>query len=455
MRLVLLLAAAACALPAAELTWEKDVDPIFSNHCMGCHLGNVKMGGLNLETFDGVMQGGSHGKVITPGSSQKSRLYQMIVGNLSPSMPMDGKRLSPAAIDTIKAWIDEGAKAGPEAVTEAQPKGKAAPAAKTKEPARGLDDPAIPGKTITGKKIAVNPTTEKGQIFDLAYRPDGKQVALAGFKVVQLVDPATKKVTGELTGHADTVRAVVYSPDGKMLAAAGGLPARSGEVKIWDADQKLLHTITGHGDCIYGVVFSPDGKTIATSSYDKLIKIWDVATEKEIRTLKDHIDAVYAVAFTPDGKRLISGGADRTVKVWNVATGERLYTLSEPQDGINALALDPTGKRVAAGGLDKTIRIWALGEKGGTLQNSLIAHEDAILRLAWSPDGKRLLSSSADRTVKLFNADDLTELNSFPESDWVYGLEWSPDSKTFAVGRFDGTWEFAPALSKTVASSQR
>ena len=81
-------------------------------------------------------------------------------------------------------------------------------------------------------------------------------------------------------------------------------------------------------------------------------------------------------------QRLISGAADRTVKVWDVATGERLYTLSEPQDGLNTIALDPTGKFVAAGGLDKTIRIWTLGDKGGTLVNSLIAHEDAILKLA-------------------------------------------------------------------------
>ena len=153
-----------------------------------------------------------------------------------------------------------------------------------------------------------------------------------------------------------------------------------------------MRTITGHADCIYAVEFAPDGKSIATASYDKLIKLWDVGSGKEIRTLKDHIDAVYALAFTPDGKRLVSASADRGVKVWDVASGERLYTLSEPTDGLNTLAVDPAGKRVAAGGLDRTIRVWSLGEKSGTLLNSLIAHEDAILQLAWSPDGKYLVS---------------------------------------------------------------
>ena len=43
--------------------------------------------------------------------------------------------------------------------------------------------------------------------------------------------------------------------------------------------------------------------------------------------------------------------------------------------------------------------------------------------------------------MKLFKAADLTELSTYQESDWVYGLQWAPDGKTFAIGRFDGTWE--------------
>jgi WD40 repeat protein len=278
-----------------------------------------------------------------------------------------------------------------------------------------------------------------GQTYDLAWSPDSKLIALAAFKEVRLIDPATKQEVASLKGAPDAVRALAFSKDGSLLAAAGGLPARRGEVQIWDVrGHTLQHTIKGHSDCIYAVAFSPDGKTIATSSYDKLIKLWDVSTEKEIRTLKDHIDAVYALAFTPDGKRIVSGAADRTVKIWNVETGERLYTFSEPQDGINAIAIDPTGKYVAAAGLDKTIRIWSLGEKSGKLENSLIAHEDAILRLAWSPDGLRLASSSADKSVAVYSVPDLTQLKSYPEPDWVYGLQFSPDSKALAIGSFTG-----------------
>src|SRR5271168_2594673 len=132
------------------------------------------------------------------------------------------------------------------------------------------------------------------QIYSLSWSPDGTTIALGGYKETRLVDAHTKKTVATLAGSAEAVRSVAISRDGKLLAAAGGLPARKGEVKIWNlSSQALSTTISGHSDCIYGVAFSPDGATLASASYDKLIKLWDVSTGKEIRTLKDHVDSIY------------------------------------------------------------------------------------------------------------------------------------------------------------------
>ncbi len=139
------------------------------------------------------------------------------------------------------------------------------------------------------------------EISALAWSPDGKLLALGAYRQVRLVDSATSKVTALLNGPVEQVRSLAFSPNGKRVAAAGGLAARSGEVKVFDLDiQKELFTIKGHSDCIYSVAYSPDGKTIATASYDKLIYFWDAETGKQIRRLKDHIDAFYSISFTPD-----------------------------------------------------------------------------------------------------------------------------------------------------------
>jgi WD40 repeat protein len=385
MRTLLLIFAAAFDAP----DWSRDIQPLFAQHCSGCHAASVTMGSLNLETHEGVLKGGNHGTIIVRGRPRESRLYTMLTGETSPSMPMDGKALAPAQVAMVGNWIAAGA-AGP----------------------------------------------AKAQSFSLAWSPDGARAAVGGYKRVTFSDNSP-----EWTGMAEAVRAVAYSPSGQLLAA-GGVCGRRGEVMIQGGP-----TITGHADCIYAAAFSPDGKTVATASYDKLIKVWDAATGKEVRTLKDHIDAVYALAFTPDGKRLLSASADRGVKVWNPATGDRLYSMTEATDGLNTLAVSPDGKLVAAGGLDKNIRIWTLGETSGELLASQIAHEDAILRIAFAPDGKSLVSASADRSLKRFSVKDLSELAPVgAQSDWVTGMAYSPDGKRLAVVRIDGTFQIYPEV---------
>ena len=198
--------------------------------------------------------------------------------------------------------------------------------------------------------------------------------------------------------------------------------------------------IAGHNDCVYSISFSPDGRVLASSSYDRLIKLWDVSTGSELKTLKEHTDAVFPVAFSPDGKRLASGGADRTVKVWDVETGRRLFTLSDSTDVVLTLAFHPSGQKISAAGADKQIRTWALANDGGSLSQTVIAHEAEITKILYLPDGKRLVSASADRTVKIWDMDkgELVETLA-RQPDWVLDMTLSRDGKTVAVGRYDGS----------------
>jgi WD40 repeat protein len=421
-------------MPAAALAavdYATEIQPLLGKRCGGCHAGEAKMGELSIGTFALLQRGGNHGKGVVPGKPDESPLYTYITGKSYPKMPMDGTTLADGEIALIKTWIEEGAK-GP------APGSEIAPAAKA-------------------LAIAVKPRgVVRPQVFALAWQPGAKVVALAGHRKVTLANAATGMAIAALEGHAGTVRNTAFSRDGKWLAAAGGICAKQGEVKIWNVEKReAAITIAGHSDCIYGLAFSPDGKLLATSSYDKLIKLWDTATGQEVRTLKDHIDAVYALAFTPDGKRLVSGSADRGVKIWDVASGKRLYTFSESLDVINTIAIDPTGKFVAAGGIDKSIRIWRMDESGGELMQSLMAHEDAILKLAWSPDGKTIVSSSSDKSIKVFSASNLTELERLSgQSDWVYGLEFSPDGKQLAAARMDGSYTVFETSQLTAAATR-
>src|SRR6516162_6189398 len=81
----------------------------------------------------------------------------------------------------------------------------------------------------------------------------------------------------------------------------------------------LVATLRGHSEALYAVAFSPNGNEVATASFDKTVKVWEVATGKEIKTLAGpagHQNLVLSVAYSPDGQLLASGSQDNTAKIW-------------------------------------------------------------------------------------------------------------------------------------------
>ena len=88
-------------LPALEAQ-PPDVRPIFEKSCYSCHGPKLQSASLRLDR--------KPDKVVTPGDSAGSILYQRITGlNDQPRMPLGAKPLDPAQIAIIKSWIDKGA----------------------------------------------------------------------------------------------------------------------------------------------------------------------------------------------------------------------------------------------------------------------------------------------------------------------------------------------------------
>jgi WD40 repeat protein len=423
------------------------VHAIFRESCEHCHNADKAKGGLLMDSYEALVGGGEHGNPIVAGQGASSRLVQMLEGTVTPRMPYKEDPLPAAQVALIRRWIDAGAPGPPADQTGVRP---------------GSDEGLTPGGhvaapdaeiTVPDVKPAVPATAA---IAAIAFDPAARRVAAGGYKSVHLMGLADRKWSATLDGHADLVRAAAFSPDGKRLAVAGGPAGRFGEIKIWNVEgtaPKVVSTLRGHTDAILSVAFSPDGATIASASYDKLVKLWDVAAAKEIRTLKEHSDAVYTVAFSSDGKYVVSGAGDRTIKIWDPATGRRFMTISDPLDAVYAVAVHPSGGQLAAAGADRMIRVWGSdqgqtgvkpwSDPGATpvLRAVTFAHGEAVLRLAYSPDGSTLVSGGADRAIKVWDAATLREKALLDrQPDWVMGLALSADGRWLAAGRYDGTF---------------
>src|SRR5436305_760404 len=90
-----------------------------------------------------------------------------------------------------------------------------------------------------------------------------------------------------------------------------------------------------------------NGKLLASTSSDKIVRLWDARNGATLQALEGHIISVQAVAFSPDGKRLASTSSDRTVRLWDISIGATLLTLEGHIDSVWAVAFSPDGKFLA------------------------------------------------------------------------------------------------------------
>src|SRR5688572_20127021 len=85
--LLLGLALRAPADDKPKVNYKDHVAGIFQAKCNACHNGDKKKGGLALDSFTGVMQGGGSGAVVEPGDPDNSRLFLLVSHQEEPKMP--------------------------------------------------------------------------------------------------------------------------------------------------------------------------------------------------------------------------------------------------------------------------------------------------------------------------------------------------------------------------------
>lgn len=91
-----------------KVDFARDVQPLLQQRCIGCHGPTQQMGGFRLDRRREALAGAVRPTII-PGSSESSRLYLRIMGSeFGAQMPPTGP-LTSGEIETLRAWIDQGA----------------------------------------------------------------------------------------------------------------------------------------------------------------------------------------------------------------------------------------------------------------------------------------------------------------------------------------------------------
>ncbi len=98
-------------LDGQEIDFEKQIAPIFAEHCAHCHGEDDQESGLRLDRRGQMLKGGDYGQpTIVPGKPEKSYLLEVVNHtDEGMEMPPDEDKIPAAEIELLTRWISEGA----------------------------------------------------------------------------------------------------------------------------------------------------------------------------------------------------------------------------------------------------------------------------------------------------------------------------------------------------------
>jgi len=238
---------------------------------------------------------------------------------------------------------------------------------------------------------------------------NGKLLTSSGTKVrvwTRASDWALERTIGDgglQSPILDRVLALAFSADGKSLVSGGGIPARTGEIKIWNpATGALEREIKdAHSDTVFTIAFSRDGRLLASGGADKLIKLFDAKTGAFIRLFEGHTQHVLGLAWKRSGRILVSAGADKVAKVWDLVTGEQLKSIEGFRKEVTSIAwLEAQNEMLLASG-DGQLRT---AKEDGNKPRGFQAGKEYIESAAASADGRLIVAGGSDSVLRVFES---------------------------------------------------
>ena len=175
-----------------------------------------------------------------------------------------------------------------------------------------------------------------------------------------------------------------------------------------------------------------DGNLLVSASFDKSVKLWDLANGECIKTLKVN-SVVETVAIASDASFIAIAGqiGNYGIFFFNSELNKELYVLEGHSNTVGMIRLSDNNQRLVSCSSDKSIKVWDLKRRSIIFERY---YHDAILCCSISRDGSSIALSTKDELIEVWNIDfEVLLFSKKHDKKEVRELLLSPDNKELII----------------------
>ncbi len=327
---------------------------------------------------------------------------------------------------------------------------------------------AVLGKDVTLLDAATGATaaTYAYTANTFAFSPSDQFVTvLAKPATLQILDLATRKLSGEISLESGEFQSAAFSANGRHLLTTDV----SGGTQLWEiATGQRVHAFAGeHAETS---LLTDDGRYLV-SGEGQLLRIWDLQNGTQVQTfakseitsegwtslqansgkllalpmvfgisvvgtplvvslpeqraipLKGHEGSVHSARLSPDARRAVTASEDGSARVWDTESGQMLFALNGHGAALTHARFSPDGRTILTASDDGTARLWSAASRA---DDRLLHLDQAPEAIAISRDGQRTALAFADGRVQMLDAIAMTPLRTVATA-CAQGHNFSPD----------------------------